>query len=350
MPNLKSIRGVEVFAAGTWNGDTYTIEDLDEMVKAFAETSETCRPPLKLGHTEDQKLLQDDGLPAAGWIGNLYRLGEKLVADFVDIPEKIFQLIENKAYRNVSSEIYWNIEMGDKAYNRMLSAVALLGCDMPAVSNLRDIMAMYKRKFKTLGAEKCYQLVGDTFTIKSQDDLDQGGPNDMDKEKLEAQLKEYEAKLAAKEAEVTVKDVESKATAAKLKEYEAQIEADKVALAEFQKEKAAASLDLAVEDVLKTEGACAGMKPYLKELLGDEKKSYKFKPADKDLELSKSDLVKELIKLTYSASKLNKDETTIDGEKIAQAKALKDEIAAYEKEHKVSYAVAYKAVMKSKGK
>jgi len=96
---LKSVEGVEVFSAGKWNGDIYTIEDLDIMVQAFDETRGGIQPHIKLGHDDGQKIIQTDGLPAAGWIGNLYRSGEKLYADFVDIPKKVFQLIENKAYR-----------------------------------------------------------------------------------------------------------------------------------------------------------------------------------------------------------------------------------------------------------
>jgi len=103
---LHSINGVEVFASGKWNGDHYTNEDLDEMVKAFNDTGHKIKPFLKLGHNDEQKLLATDGLPSAGWVSNLRRIGDKLVADFVDIPKKIFELISNKAFRKVSSEIF----------------------------------------------------------------------------------------------------------------------------------------------------------------------------------------------------------------------------------------------------
>ena len=99
---LSNIKGVEVFSVGTWNGQTFTEQDLDKMVESFKETSATVRPFLKLGHDDDQKLLQKEGLPAAGWVGSLYRKGGKLLADFVDIPKKIMELIENKAYRKVA--------------------------------------------------------------------------------------------------------------------------------------------------------------------------------------------------------------------------------------------------------
>jgi hypothetical protein len=126
------------------------------MVSAFNQLSEHVRPPLKLGHTDEQKLLQKDGLPAAGWVGRLYRQGARLLADFVDLPEKIYELIKLKAYRNVSSEIYWDVSIGEKKFKRMLSGVALLGADTPAVMNLSDILALYSNGVDSIGLSKSY--------------------------------------------------------------------------------------------------------------------------------------------------------------------------------------------------
>ena len=156
MPNeCRSIAGVEVFSAGTWNGDTYSVGDLDLMVAAFEVTSKTLRPPLKLGHTDKQTLAQKDGMPAVGWVGRLYRQGGKLIADFIDIPGKIFDLLEKGAYKKVSSEIYWNISLDGMKYSRFLGAVALLGADMPAVTNLRDIISFYGLRLREV---KYYSL------------------------------------------------------------------------------------------------------------------------------------------------------------------------------------------------
>ncbi len=327
---LKKIEGVEIFSAGTWNEDIYTVQDLDEMVKAFNETGETCRPYIKLGHNEDQRLLREDGLPAAGWIGKLYRSGEKLLADFIDIPEKIYQLIENKAYRNVSSEIYWDIDMGEKSYKRMLAAVALLGAEMPAVSNLKDILAMYKAQFKNIGAQKSYELEKDTLTIKTYQDSDPTKEARMPKtvEELEAELTQLKADKQASDDKVTEL-------------------AEKYAASEAEKH--AAKVDLEVTELLQLEGSAPAMKPYLKELLGQEKKVYKFKASEKEVELSKADLLKEVIKLSYAKANVNVTEKTIDGEKIEQGKDLDAEIQKYSSEHKVTYAEAYKAVCKKHG-
>lgn len=143
LPETKDIAGVEIFAVGKWNGDEYTEKDLDEMVRAFNETSQTVRPYLKLGHDNAQKLAQKDGFPAVGWATNLRRVGEKLVADFKNVPGKIYDLIVSGAYRKVSSEIWWNVELIGKKYARALKAVALLGADTPAVQTLNDIIEFY---------------------------------------------------------------------------------------------------------------------------------------------------------------------------------------------------------------
>jgi hypothetical protein len=54
--DVPDIKGVEIFAVGTWNGDVFTSQDLDEMVLAFDANKATLRPFLKLGHNEEQTL------------------------------------------------------------------------------------------------------------------------------------------------------------------------------------------------------------------------------------------------------------------------------------------------------
>ena len=132
---MNAIRNVEIFAAGQWNGDTYTERDLDDMVSAFRELD--YRPALKLGHTKDAP-----GAPAYGWIENLRRVGRKLVADFVDMHDSVVNAIRKRAYSRVSSEIYFNLKRGGKTFARALKAVALLGAEVPAVANLVPLHTM----------------------------------------------------------------------------------------------------------------------------------------------------------------------------------------------------------------
>jgi hypothetical protein len=157
LPSTMKIEGVEIFASGVWNGDKYTVGDLDEMVESFEKTKTQMKPYLKLGHTEKQKIAQADGLPSMGIVESLRRVGTKLVADFVNVPRAIYELIERGAYSRVSSEIFFNIDVMGKKFGKVLKAVALLGGDTPAVQNLKDIMALYTdQNLMTGGGLACY--------------------------------------------------------------------------------------------------------------------------------------------------------------------------------------------------
>lgn len=327
-----NVRGVEVFSVGTWNGDEYTSNDLDEMIRAFNETSQTCRPALKLGHDPNQELLQKDGYPAAGWVGKLYRQGEKLVADFIDIPDKIFKLLEKKAYRNVSSEIYWDINLGEKAYKRMLAAVALLGADMPAVTNLKDIMATYVQKLNPNANRKSYAISVEGLRINLNTESG-GEAMEKDLEQLESELKVYKTKTEESEKELTV-----------LREYKNQAEAQLKVLEEQNKE---ALLDTQVLELEKEDLLTPAMKPYIRSLLGDEKKVYSFKQDDKEVEFSKYNLLKETLKL-HGAKNVNKQEKTVDGEPMPQNKGDEEAIKKYMDDNKCGYGKAYRAVMRGR--
>ena len=133
----------EIFQVGIWNGEKYTEKDLDDIITSFDELSEKRDVPLKLGHTDDQKILQREGLAAAGWITALKKVGNKLIATFSNIPEQIKNLIEQKLYKNVSCELWLDYvdKNTGKKYPKILSAVALLGADIPAVAGLSGFYA-----------------------------------------------------------------------------------------------------------------------------------------------------------------------------------------------------------------
>lgn len=332
-----SIEGVEIFAPGEWNGDKYTLDDLDEMVKAFSEMSETFKPPLKLGHSEEQKILQDDGLPAAGWVGKLYRQGERLLADFVDIPQKVYDLIRKGAYRKVSSEIFWNIECGEgKSYKRMLAAVSLLGADIPAVMILRDILANYALQYKSVGALKSYSAQipnHESFGTPRESERGAAMP-EAEKEKIEAveaELKSYKTK--AEEAEKTAKESETK-----LKEYAAKI-------AEFEAREKENALNSEVEKLTSEKLIPVSAKEYAKAVLGEDKKEYSI-GQDK---LGRSEVLKKLLSLVKE-SYANTTENTVDGGKIPQNADEDGKIKKYMADNDVGYTVAYKEIMSGRAK
>ena len=180
----------EIFSVGTWNGDKYSVDDLDEMVRNFDALTEQVKPPLKLGHDDagvNMKL--KGGQPALGWVKALKRVGEKLVATVTGMPEIVAKAIEKGLYKRVSSEIYWNLKLGDKTYKRVLSAVALLGATIPAVTNLKDLEVFLSQSM--LDAASFDGCKAYSFDTDSNGQITRS--NDMDEEKIR---KEYEQKLA----------------------------------------------------------------------------------------------------------------------------------------------------------
>jgi hypothetical protein len=137
-----NINGVEIFSTGIWNGDKYSKKDLDAMVKNFDETG--FQPPLKLGHNEEQPEMKD-GEPALGYVDKIYTTGNKLLADFKELPKKVYEAIKRGNYKRVSSEIYWNYKNNGSVLDRVLKAVALLGSEIPAVTNLEAIEGLYAK-------------------------------------------------------------------------------------------------------------------------------------------------------------------------------------------------------------
>jgi hypothetical protein len=127
----QTLSDVEIFRVGTWNGDKYTGKDLDDIVASFDKIG--YRPPVKLGHKEDS------GDPAYGWVASLKRVGDRLVATFEDIPDKLFQSIKDRQFDTVSSEIFWNIKRNGSTFRRALKAVAILGAEIPAVADLKPL-------------------------------------------------------------------------------------------------------------------------------------------------------------------------------------------------------------------
>lgn len=132
-------------SVGEANGIRFTGADLDGIVAAFDALGLSGRVPLKLGHNDEQPLT--DGQPALGWVSRIYREGDKLLADFVDVPTSVYELIQTGAYKFVSVELLKNVQAGTRVIPWVLDAVALLGADQPAFGNLRDLQSLtLKRK------------------------------------------------------------------------------------------------------------------------------------------------------------------------------------------------------------
>lgn len=331
-----SQNGVEIFSVGQWNGDNFSEKDLNDIVSAFNETKNGVQPYLKLGHNKEQNLLAKDGLPAAGWVDKIYVQGGKLLADFKDIPKKIYQLLEKKAYKKVSCEMFFNVKINNKSYPKLLTAVSLLGADTPAVMNLNDILNLYsfedenKRYFEY----EIDESRKETIMAKTESEI----KLELD---LDAQKKLYTAEQQkAKELEDKAKEQEREIAA--LKEFKANAEKQALLDAEKAKENEikAFSAQL-ISDKLCTKA----MQPLVEELLSD-KKEFSVKSGDKALK-TKQDVLKEVLKLYTEAQKVNFEESTKETKEFSQDQQAQvdKKIQQYIKDGK-TYKQAYVQAMK----
>jgi hypothetical protein len=257
-----NISDVEIFSVGKWNGDEYTEKDLDDMIEAFDKVG--FKPPVKLGHNGDQeKELLKDGQPALGWIANIKRVGNKLLADLKEIPRALYDAFKRGNYKTVSSEIYWDYEQGGKTFPRVLRALAFLGADIPAVTDLQSISNLYSddngNKYKSYeyetknnadlikeqqtpveetkdGAENLTKG-GDKMTTKSNDDV----VNDTVKI-YKDKITELEGKISEFTVQLNDSNTEKKELKGKIGNLTSEIDTAKQQLKEFvesaEKEKA----------------------------------------------------------------------------------------------------------------
>lgn len=165
----KNIQDVEIFATGKHRGSEVvdiTENDLQEMVKSFNELSGTggFQPVLKLGHDDVQKFFgARKGAPNLGFVEKLRIEGSKILADFTNIPDALFDLIKQRRFNSVSIEMFPKTEFNGKQFKNVLTAVALLGAELPAVKGLKDLAAT----LFTEEAEKDFP--GEKIELKEQD-------------------------------------------------------------------------------------------------------------------------------------------------------------------------------------
>lgn len=127
----RTLRNVQIFRSGHWNGRKFTSRDLDDILAAFDPSD--WRPPVKLGHDDDPKA------PAYGWVATLDRVGDVLVADLEGVDPGLIEQIRAGRYDTVSVELFANLKRGGRRLPLALKAVAILGAHPPAVGGLKPL-------------------------------------------------------------------------------------------------------------------------------------------------------------------------------------------------------------------
>ncbi len=149
----QELKGVEIMRTGTFNPGgaaagreiTIGIAELDQMVASFEALVPIggFTPVLKLGHAEAQKFMgQSSGAPNLGIVGKIFREGEKVLANFLNVPDAVVDLIRQKRFSNVSVEVVPNLKFDGKEFSQVLTAVALLGAELPAVKGLAELASV----------------------------------------------------------------------------------------------------------------------------------------------------------------------------------------------------------------
>lgn len=151
-----TIRGAELFEAGGYRGEPYTLADLRDMARNFALALGYVDPPVVIGHEETQPLVsglaENTGEPAVGWV-TAVRLARRkgrdgkarwvLLFDAHGVHPHVAGLINRRAYRKVSAEVYDDPPEGapPACRGKMLRRVALLGGELPQIKTLADLPA-----------------------------------------------------------------------------------------------------------------------------------------------------------------------------------------------------------------
>lgn len=145
---------MDIFAVGKWNGFEFTIDDLRDFAASFEKLKDVHKVPLKFGHNNEQPMT--DGQPALGWVTDVWvdRERGKLMARAEDVPEIVLEAIEKGRYRHVSIEADFGVEHKGELFNNVLSGVALLGADIPAVNTLGDLRQLMGRNGAQLNASR----------------------------------------------------------------------------------------------------------------------------------------------------------------------------------------------------
>lgn len=212
----KALKGVEIFAVGSWKGSkqiTVTSDDLDAMVNSFTELSAKVpgyKPMLKLGHTDQQKYFgQKNGAPNLGIIERIWREGDKILADFGNVPDALLALVEKGRHNAVSIEMYPKVEHGGQTFSNVLTAVALLGAELPAVKGLKELAESLFAEETLVFGEGVLTFQQETETVFTQEQVDAliaaavGKAKDEAKAEFNAEKTALTARVEAAETEAT---------------------------------------------------------------------------------------------------------------------------------------------------
>jgi len=202
----------EVFAVGTWNGYNFTEQDLERIVASFKALNGGghLEVPLKFGHNDTQPIT--DGQPAIGWVSDLYikkdgKGRSKLMAKLADVPEVVYSAATKGLYRKVSIELEFDVKHKGVMYPYVMTGIALLGADLPAVNTLADLNAYMGRDSLVAASRAAFSAVSGNLPEKGETTMAEIDDKELQRlrdlaakaESAEATLATFTANQQAKE-------------------------------------------------------------------------------------------------------------------------------------------------------
>lgn len=227
---------VQAFKTGTHKDmlgrtDTFTEADLDTMVSAFSETFPALMPPVVLGGKHEESL----GI-APGWVTALERRGQKLMAK-VKLAPPVYDAVKKELYKTLSPRIDWNKEVEGKRHEKVLTHLALLGKDLPAVKGMDDLQTYFSETSLTTECTDSTRMYQEAINLSKDEE------GDMD---LAQKVAELTAQVATLTAAGTTKDAEHSAT---LAAKDAELEASQAVAAAFSEQESKRKKEGVLEEV-----------------------------------------------------------------------------------------------------
>jgi len=140
---------VPIFSTGKWEGkgsasggDEINHQFLDSLVTTFEQVGARVKPRMVLTH-DKEKSKSVTGMASLGWITSLRHVAGTLYADIKNVPKKISQIIDAKAFGRFSPGIWRRMSINGVEYTNVFEHLALLGADLPANTDLDSFIDLY---------------------------------------------------------------------------------------------------------------------------------------------------------------------------------------------------------------
>jgi hypothetical protein len=216
---------IEAFKPGKWNGKTWTLDNIKNWIANFKTLRGVIEPPVKIGHNNKQPLT--DGQPAIGEITDTKLSGKTLMLKLSRVPDIVVQAIKAGRFIKPSIEVARDFDVDGKKFNEVLTGVALLGADLPAVSGLKDLEAFLSLEPEHLDT---VALEG-TEIFSMQCGITEADNNNKENQRMadtDTQIVEFKDKLTAAEKEIDSKDRALKDAEEKIAKFESDREAERL--------------------------------------------------------------------------------------------------------------------------